>query len=116
MRTRFGADRWAAIRPILAEFSAVDGLEWFHLPFQQERPFPLPNVGVVAVAEHPGPFEGRILRARLFIGLCVWGRGQLDAELDRQSWRMVPGSPNDLFSPAPERLWADVLSRPGASQ
>jgi hypothetical protein len=91
---------------VLAQFSAVDGLEWFHLPIQQQRPFPLPDVGVIAVAEHLTPFEDRILRARLFIGLCVWGRGQLQVELQRAAWRVRRARPEDVFSAAPEQMWA----------
>ena len=96
---------------ILAEFTDVDGLDWFHLPIRQRRPLPLPNVGVIAVAEHPGPFEDRILRARLFIGLCVWGRGQLEAELARRVWLEARPTPDDVFVLEPDRLWADVLAR-----
>src|SRR5437868_3311015 len=96
---------------VLAEFTVRDGLEWFHLPIQQRRPFPLPDVGVIAVAEHPGPFEDRILRARLFVGLCVWGRGQLEGELDRQAWLQTVPAPEDVFSRDPQRLWADVIAR-----
>jgi hypothetical protein len=96
---------------VLAQFSAVDGLEWFHLPIRQLRPFPLPDVGLVAVAEHPSPFEGRILRARLFVGLSVWGRGQLEAELERHAWQLrTATSADDLFSPAPEQVWFDLAT------
>ena len=96
---------------ILAQFNARDGLDWCHLPIRQPRPFPLSDIGVIAVAEHPAPFEDRILRARLFIGLCVWGRGQLEAELARQRWLQTTPTRDDLFSPYPEQLWADVLAR-----
>lgn len=96
---------------ILAQFNALDGLDWFHLPIRQPRPFPLSDIGVIAVAEHPAPFEDRILRARLFIGLCVWGRGQLEAELARQRWLQTTPTRDDIFSPYPEQLWADVLAR-----
>lgn len=96
---------------ILAQFSAVDGLEWFHLPIQQRRPFPLAEVGVVAVAEHPEPLVGRIRRARLFLGLCVWGRGQLERELDEQGWYLRRARADDVFSDAPERLWAELVQR-----
>ncbi len=96
---------------ILAEFSATDGLEWFHLPLRQERPFPVPGVGLIAVAEHPSPFEGRILRARLFVGLCVWSRGQLEGELQRQQWLLRRATAEDIFSPTPEELWADLVAR-----
>jgi putative transcriptional regulator len=98
---------------ILAQFKSVDGLDWFHLPIRQRRPFPLDDVGVLAVAEHPGPFEGRILRARLYVGLCVWGRGQLEAELGRVEWLLAPARAEDVFTPRPERLWSELLSRTG---
>lgn len=90
---------------ILAQFTAVDGLEWFHLPIQQRRPFPLPGIGVIAVAEHTEPFQDRIRRARLFIGLCVWGRGQLQAELARGEWLLRSARAEDIFSTEPDRLW-----------
>jgi putative transcriptional regulator len=96
---------------VLAEFSSTDGLEWFHLPLRQRRPFVLPNVGVIAVAEHSAPFEGRIVRARAFMGLCVWGRGQLQAELERGAWWPRDPSLEDLFSPEPERLWERLAAR-----
>ena len=96
---------------ILAQFSSIDTLEWFHLPIEQQRPFPLPDVGIIAVAEHPRPFEGRIRRARLFVGLCVWGRGQLEAELSRSEWRLVGATADDLFCQTPGHLWSDLLAR-----
>jgi putative transcriptional regulator len=97
---------------VLAQFGAVDGLEWFHLGHRQQRPFPLPDVGVISVAEHPEPFEDRIVRARLFVGLCVWDRGQLEAEVDQAAWVLRRPTPDDLFTTAPEQLWADLLARP----
>jgi putative AlgH/UPF0301 family transcriptional regulator len=96
---------------ILAQLTAVDGLEWFHLPTSQPRPFPLADVGVIAVAEHPSPFEGRIRRARLFVGLCVWGRGQLETELERNTWLTTRATVDDLFAPQPEALWPMLLAR-----
>jgi putative transcriptional regulator len=94
---------------ILAQFSALDGLEWFHLPHEQRRPFPLPDVGVIAVAEHPSPFEDRIRRARLFVGLCVWARGQLEREIERGAWRLAQATPDNIFTATPERLWPDLV-------
>jgi putative transcriptional regulator len=91
---------------ILAQFTKVDGLEWFHLPHEQPRPFPLPDVGVIAVAEHPSPFEDRIRRARLFIGLCVWARGQLEREIARGAWHVARASADDIFSAEPQALWS----------
>ena len=96
---------------VLAQLTDPAGLEWFHLPKEQQRPFPLPDVGVIAVAEHPDPFDGRIVRARLFVGLCVWGRGQLEAELARAAWRLARATPDDIFAPPSDDLWATLLSR-----
>lgn len=90
---------------VLAQLSSVDDLEWFHLPVRQRRPFPLPDVGVIAVAEHAEPFAGRIRRARLFVGLCVWGAGQLEAELGRGEWQLAVATVDDLFTSKPEALW-----------
>jgi putative transcriptional regulator len=94
---------------VLAQFTATDGLEWFHLPIQQRRPFPLPDVGVIAVAEHTAPFEDRIRRARLFVGLCVWGRGQLAREIADGGWQVRAATVDDVFSDSPEQLWANLL-------
>jgi len=96
---------------IVAQFSDVDGLEWFHLPIEQRRPFVLPDVGLVAVAEHAGPLDGRILRARLFVGLCVWGRGQLEAEVERGAWLLGQATQETLFADHPERQWTDLVAR-----
>lgn len=96
---------------ILAELTATDGLEWFHLPIEQRRPFPLPNVAVIAVAEHTDVFEDRIVRSRLYIGLCVWGRNQLEAEIARGDWLLSDATADDVFTPAPEALWQTLASR-----
>jgi hypothetical protein len=96
---------------ILAQFNDTDGLAWFHLPKQQRRPFPLPDVGVIAVAEHPSPFTDRIERARLYVGLCVWGAGQLEREVERNQWQLAQASAEDLFRPDPQSLWDDLLLR-----
>jgi putative transcriptional regulator len=95
---------------VLAEFSSVDGLDWFHLPVRQRRPFPLPSVGVISVTEHPDAFEGRIRRARAFDGLCVWGAGQLEGELARNEWRLARAEVDDIFCAEPNQLWSRLMS------
>jgi putative transcriptional regulator len=91
---------------ILAQFSALDGLDYYHLPIRRRRSFVLADVGVVAVAEHADAFDGRICRARLYVGMCVWGRGQLEAEIGRGAWRPAVPRADDLFTPDPAGLWA----------
>ena len=54
-----------------------------------------------------------IRRARVFAGYAGWGPGQLEDELDEDSWVTVPALPGDVFHEEPIRLWDDVLRRLG---
>ena len=54
-----------------------------------------------------------IRRARVFAGYAGWTGGQLEAELDQDSWVLEPAQPGDVFHREPERLWNDVLRRKG---
>jgi putative transcriptional regulator len=44
-------------------------------------------------------------RLRLFIGYAGWAPGQLDSELARGSWRVVPASSELVFAEEPRTLW-----------
>jgi len=89
---------------ILAELEPGPDVEWFHLDQQQRRPFPLPGVGLIALGEHHEPFEGRLGRARLYVGLCVWAAVQLEREIERGDWWVANGTIDDVFSNEPEAL------------
>jgi putative transcriptional regulator len=54
-----------------------------------------------------------IRRARVFAGYAGWGAGQLEEELEEQSWIVEPAVPADVFTDEPERLWERVLERKG---
>lgn len=54
-----------------------------------------------------------IRRARVFAGYAGWGPGQLEGELDEDSWITAPALPGDVFHEEPTRLWEDVLRRLG---
>ena len=56
-----------------------------------------------------------IRRARVFAGYAGWGSGQLEAELDEDSWIVEPARPEDVFHPDPGQLWDDVLRRKGTA-
>ena len=58
-----------------------DDLTWFHLDQAHERPFPLPGLGLIALGEHHDAFDGRIVRARLFVGLSIWAAVMLQRAL-----------------------------------
>jgi putative transcriptional regulator len=96
---------------ILAELEAGPDVEWFHLDQRQRRPFPLPGVGLVALGEHHEPFEGRLGRARLYVGLCVWAAVQLEREIERGDWWLAQGTVDDVFSADPDGLLKRARAR-----
>lgn len=96
---------------ILAELEAAPDVEWFHLDQQQRRPFPVPGVGLIALGEHHEPFEGKLGRARLYVGLCVWAAVQLEREIERGDWWLAQGTIDDVFSPEPDALLKRARAR-----
>jgi putative transcriptional regulator len=54
-----------------------------------------------------------IRRARAFAGYAGWGEGQLEQELEEDSWILEPARPEDVFSEDPDRLWSGILRRKG---
>jgi len=44
-------------------------------------------------------------RLRLFIGYAGWAPGQLDSEMARGSWRVLPASSELVFDADPQTLW-----------
>jgi putative transcriptional regulator len=48
---------------------------------------------------------------RVFAGYAGWSAQQLESELEMDGWFVVDALPDDLFTPAAERLWHDVLAR-----
>ena len=67
-------------------------------------------VGTVAFVQDP---EVPALRGRVFVGYAGWSPGQIEAELDEESWIVVPAEPDDVFSDDPDELWSSVLRRQG---
>jgi len=48
---------------------------------------------------------------RLYLGFAGWAAGQMDAELARGGWRVLPGEPSLVFDPAPETVWSELVER-----
>jgi len=44
-------------------------------------------------------------RFHAYVGYAGWGPGQLDAEVARGDWYVVPGDPDRVFDPAMDDLW-----------
>jgi putative transcriptional regulator len=52
-------------------------------------------------------------RRRVFAGHAGWGPGQLEAEMEEESWIVEPPVREDVFTDDPEELWSRVLRRKG---
>lgn len=63
--------------------------------------------------EVPWDVRSGILRARVFAGYAGWGAGQLEAEMEADSWIVDPAREEDVFTDAPDQLWRRVLERKG---
>ena len=72
---------------------------------------PIAGLGMVNFQEdEEEQKEGRV---RVFAGYAGWGPGQLEEEIEEESWITLPAFARDVFSAAPDELWAEVLSRQG---
>src|SRR5919109_3102997 len=59
-----------------------------------------------ADADDPERLDGAIRRARVFAGHAGWGPGQLEGELAEDAWIVEPPMRAEIFTDAPEQLWA----------
>jgi putative transcriptional regulator len=50
-------------------------------------------------------------RMRAYAGHAGWGPGQLEAEIDRGDWTLLPGDSSIVFSEAPETVWPKLIER-----
>jgi len=65
------------------------------------------------VGEIASEIESNIRRARVYAGYSGWGPGQLEAEMELDSWIVEPALEEDVFTDAPDLLWSRVLQRKG---
>lgn len=56
-----------------------------------------------------------VRRARVFAGYSGWGPGQLEAELEEESWLVEPAEGVDVFPGPGDDLFGDVLRRKGGT-
>jgi putative transcriptional regulator len=66
-----------------------------------------------AGADDEERLDGAIRRARVFAGHAGWGPGQLEAELEEDSWIIEDARRSDVFTEDPDQLWSAVLRRKG---
>lgn len=71
------------------------------------------SLGTVDLDAEPQDLLPAVSQVRLFAGYAGWGAGQLEAEVEEGAWWVLDALPGDVFSAAPEQLWAAVLKRQG---
>ena len=88
---------------VLAEFEDVD---------EAAAPI-IDGLGFMPADAEPGDLA--IKRLRLFAGYSGWGSGQLEDELEDDSWIVVDAAADDAFADDPDVLWRTVLQRKGGA-
>ncbi len=67
----------------------------------------------VYLSMHPGNIAALVARPparlRLYAGFSGWAPGQLEAELDRGGWHILPASEAVIFRKQTEGLWEELL-------
>jgi putative transcriptional regulator len=66
---------------------------------------------LVDLEQDPGIAGVELSQVRLFAGYAGWAPGQLEHEIWNGAWVVVDVEPSDVFTPAPETLWTQVLAR-----
>jgi putative transcriptional regulator len=70
----------------------------------------LPGIGLIDLSEGPAA-RGKVARLRVFSGYSGWAGGQLEDEIETDSWFVVPAHPDDIFTTEPDALRTKVLRR-----
>lgn len=89
----------------LARVRDANGAEGFH-PV-------LGRIGTLDLSRDPGDLDAGVEQVRIYAGYAGWGAGQLEHELAADAWFVVDAMPDDVLSPDPDDLWAQVLRRQG---
>jgi putative transcriptional regulator len=88
---------------LLAEFSDPTAAAWVVVA----------DVGLASAELELSELSGVVRRGRVYAGYSGWGEGQLETELEVDSWIVEPPLPTELFPEDPEGLWSHVLERKG---
>ena len=70
-------------------------------------------VALVDLDGDPDDLAPHVRGLRVFAGYSGWDHGQLDGEIRRGDWYVVPALPDDVLAPAGYDLWGGVLRRQG---
>src|SRR5919204_3749932 len=88
---------------LLAEFADPEAAAWIVVA----------DVGLASADTELDELAAAVRRGRVYAGYSGWGAGQLEAEMELDSWIVEPPLPAELFPEDPANLWRDVLARKG---
>jgi putative transcriptional regulator len=88
---------------LLAEFADPEAAAWLVVA----------DVGLASAETDIEELTPAVRRGRFYAGYSGWGAGQLEAEMEQESWIVEAPIPRELFPDDPETLWNDVLARKG---
>jgi putative transcriptional regulator len=88
---------------LLAEFSDPEAAAWIVVA----------DVGLASADVDLDELAAAVRRGRVYAGYSGWGPGQLEAEMEIDSWIVEAPLPKELFPDDPSTLWRDVLARKG---
>ena len=71
------------------------------------------DIGFLPSDTDPGLVADAARRTRVYAGYAGWAPGQLESELDGDSWIVEEPAPGEIFSDDPSTLWTSVLKRMG---
>ncbi len=69
------------------------------------------GVGLVDLDWDTADVVASAQQLRVFAGYAGWSAGQLEAEIGRKDWYVVPGDAAEVFSAQPENLWNRLWKR-----
>lgn len=77
---------------------------------------PTPNMvvgrtGLLDLSKPLEEVEAGVDEVRVFAGYAGWTGGQVESELEQESWFVVEATEEDAFTRAPASLWRTVLRR-----
>lgn len=55
--------------------------------------------------------SGKTERLRAYVGYAGWGAGQLDREIARGDWHVVPADAATIFDATPADIWSKLIAR-----
>lgn len=70
-------------------------------------------VALIVLDSDPAQLAPKLRGMRVFLGYAGWDAGQLDSEIDRGDWLIVPALPDDVIASSDRDLWGHVLRRQG---